>query len=137
MPSPELSPEESVGAQLDALQKNDEPWSNHGVQTLYEFAEDAGGMERSGYFGFSKDLYHFDHFLGGFLNAYPELVNLASYSVSAVEEGADGTQKVTVRVEGADGQDVGDSFAFTLTKRKLGRKKGSWMTKSLLRETLN
>jgi hypothetical protein len=37
---------------------------NHGIQTLYEFAEDTGGMERSDYFGFSKDLYHFDHFMG-------------------------------------------------------------------------
>jgi hypothetical protein len=27
---------------------------NHGVQTMYEFAEEAGSMERSRYFGFSK-----------------------------------------------------------------------------------
>jgi hypothetical protein len=27
---------------------------NHGVQTMYEFAEDCGSMERSRYFGFSK-----------------------------------------------------------------------------------
>jgi hypothetical protein len=27
---------------------------NHGVATMYEFAEEAGGMERSRYFGFSK-----------------------------------------------------------------------------------
>jgi hypothetical protein len=27
---------------------------NHGVQTMYEFAEEAGCMERSRYFGFSK-----------------------------------------------------------------------------------
>lgn len=38
--------------------------TNHGIQTMYEFAEDAGSMERSRYFGFSKDLYHFDHFMG-------------------------------------------------------------------------
>jgi len=43
-----------------------EPWCrpNHGIQTAYEFGEDIGGMERSRYFGYSKDLYHFDHFLG-------------------------------------------------------------------------
>lgn len=29
---------------------------------MYEFAEDVGGLERSRYFGYSKDLYHFDHF---------------------------------------------------------------------------
>jgi len=32
---------------------------------MYEFAEDVGGMERSRYFnGRSKDLYHYDHFMG-------------------------------------------------------------------------
>lgn len=39
---------------------------NHGLQTAYEFGEDIGGMERSRYFGYSKDLYHFDHFMGKF-----------------------------------------------------------------------
>ena len=34
------------------------------LQTMYEFGYDIGGMERSRYFGMSKDLYHFDHFLG-------------------------------------------------------------------------
>ena len=38
---------------------------NHGIQTMYEFGWDIGGMERSRYFGYSKDLYHFDHFLVG------------------------------------------------------------------------
>lgn len=37
---------------------------NHGIQTMYEFAEDVGGLDRSRYFGYSKDLYHFDHFMG-------------------------------------------------------------------------
>ena len=32
-------------------------------QVLYEFAVDAGQMDRSRYFGFSSDLYHFDHFM--------------------------------------------------------------------------
>lgn len=36
---------------------------NHGIQTMYEFGWDIGGMERSRYFGYSKDLYHFDHFM--------------------------------------------------------------------------
>jgi hypothetical protein len=37
---------------------------NHGLQTMYEFAEDVGGLDRSRYFGYPKDLYHFDHFMG-------------------------------------------------------------------------
>lgn len=31
---------------------------------MYEFAEDVGGLDRSHYFGYPKDLYHFDHFMG-------------------------------------------------------------------------
>lgn len=33
------------------------------LQVLYEFCVDAGQMDRSRYFGFSSDLYHFDHFM--------------------------------------------------------------------------
>lgn len=36
----------------------------HGLQTMYEWAEDVGGLDRSRYFGRSLDLYHFDHFQG-------------------------------------------------------------------------
>ena len=38
---------------------------------MYEFGEDIGGLERSRYFGYSKDLYHRDHFDGGHLKALP------------------------------------------------------------------
>lgn len=34
------------------------------LQTAYEWALDVGGLDPSMYFGFSKDLYHFDHFMG-------------------------------------------------------------------------
>ena len=43
-----------MGVQLEALQCNDEPWANHGVQTAYEFALDVGGLDPSWYFGFRK-----------------------------------------------------------------------------------
>lgn len=48
----------SCRIQLEAARANDTPRTDHGVHTLYEFAADAGDMERSAYFGFSKDLYH-------------------------------------------------------------------------------
>ena len=37
---------------------------NHGIQTAYEYGFDIGGLDPSLYFGFRKDLYHFDHFMG-------------------------------------------------------------------------
>jgi hypothetical protein len=58
LPSPQFSAEECVCAQLDALQKSNEPWQGHGIQLCYEFGLDIGGMDPSMYFGFPKDLYH-------------------------------------------------------------------------------
>jgi len=43
---------------LPALHHIHIPRDNHGVQTMYEFAEDCGSMERSRYFGFSKGETH-------------------------------------------------------------------------------
>lgn len=61
VPSPGLSVEQAVEAQLAAARRNDDIRPSHGVHVLYEFCADAGGMERSRYFGVSKDLYHLDH----------------------------------------------------------------------------
>ena len=41
--------------------------SNHGLLTMYEFGETIGGLDRCYYFGYGKDLYHFDHFMGSSL----------------------------------------------------------------------
>lgn len=41
-------------AQLEAVKENEKPRADHGVAVMYEFATDAGSMERSRYFGFSK-----------------------------------------------------------------------------------
>jgi hypothetical protein len=58
VPSPALSAADACLVQLRALTHNDSPFPNHGVATFYSFARDAGSMERSRYFGYSKDLYH-------------------------------------------------------------------------------
>ncbi|KXZ55690.1 hypothetical protein GPECTOR_2g1240 [Gonium pectorale] len=104
---------------------------NHGIQTAYEFAADAGGMERSRYFGFSKDLYHLDHFLGMFGNMCGDLVNNQSHEVLEARELEPGVQLVRVRVVGPTGRS-GD-FDFLLMRKDLGRKAGSWMVKRLLK----
>jgi hypothetical protein len=53
-----------VAIQLEALQRNSQPWNNHGIQTAYEFGLDVGGMEMSWYFGFTKGA-HPPHLLLG------------------------------------------------------------------------
>ncbi|KAK9829769.1 hypothetical protein WJX72_007786 [[Myrmecia] bisecta] len=104
MPCKSFSPEECIQAQLDALQHSDEPWPDHGIQTMYEFGEDIGGMERSRYFGFSKDLYHFDHFIGMRLEVVPA-GNIPTASL----------------------------FTWTLKRKDVGRKTGALMTASVVR----
>ena len=86
--------------------KNDEPRTDHGIQVLYEFCLDAGSMERSRYFGFSKDLYHMDHFMGGFRAFYPTLFTLVDYDVLSAAEDGD-TARVEVNVRSKAPQDGG------------------------------
>lgn len=132
---------------------------NHGLQTMYEFGEDIGGMERSRYFGFSKDLYHFDHFMvsraclfgyfllrhyfmcsangcgdflqGQFQNAFPELINADSYELgqSSRSDEGDGV-RVDVTVQ-QRGTTAGQGFCFVMKQKDIGRKKGCWMTKTI------
>lgn len=54
VPRPEFGPLEAVQVQLAAAKANNTPRADHGVHTLYEFCADAGSMERSRFFGFSK-----------------------------------------------------------------------------------
>lgn len=132
MPSPSFSPEKAVEVQLEALMKNDDPWMNHGIQTAYEFAADAGGMERSRYFGFSKDLYHLDHFLGMFNTTFGELVGHTSHQVGPAVEVAPGLMEVAVQAVGPTGRP--GAYVFALVQKEFGRKAGAWMTKSLRKE---
>eukprot|EP00955_Chlamydomonas_euryale_P097402 365072-Chlamydomonas_euryale.AAC.20 len=65
----------AAALQLNAMRENNVPRMNHGVQTLYEYAVDAGSMERSRYFGFSSDMYHFDHFMGKALWNFSDFID--------------------------------------------------------------
>lgn len=100
---------------------------------MYEFSEDAGGMERSRYFGFSKDLYHFDHFLGTFWNRMGPLVYNKDFKLLTVQEVEPGTWLIQVEVSGSAGQ-VEGPYIFTMVQASFGRKKGCWMTKSLIKQ---
>ncbi|GFH29282.1 uncharacterized protein HaLaN_27918, partial [Haematococcus lacustris] len=90
---------------------------------------------------FGKDLYHYDHFQGGFHMQLGALVDLSSYSLVdsaegghlTLREGSAGCREpvvVEVRVVDAKGDDAG-VFTFTMVQRQAGAKKGCWMTKSL------
>lgn len=43
---------------------------------MYQFCGDADGMERSRYFGSSKDIYAFDHFMAAVASYVPNFMLL-------------------------------------------------------------
>jgi len=148
LPSPAFSPSECVAAQLNALAACDEPWPLHGVRTAYEFGYDIGGLDPSYYFGFRKDLYHFDHFMGIFQNHLPELVGLSRFEILGVEEGlpvegssdGDGSTAFSVSVavyphqqgrKGVTDPSLPIKFIFHLRRKLVGARKGSLMTEWL------
>ncbi|QDZ22304.1 hypothetical protein HOP50_07g48420 [Chloropicon primus] len=101
---------------------------------MYEFCEGAGSMERSRYFGFSKDLYHFDHFLGGFQNEFPELLGNTGFEITALGESDQGEQAVDVVVRGSKANtEFEKKFTFCLTEREFGTKKGCLMTSRIVK----
>lgn len=131
VPSIGMSALDTVQAQLDALHENNKPWSNHGLLTMYEFGETVGGLDRCYYFGYGKDLYHFDHFMGQFQNELPELVNLHSYSIEGSKYEED-VHKVLVDV--VSGLDLSHAqFVFVLAEKDIGTRKGALMTRCLIR----
>eukprot|EP00243_Klebsormidium_subtile_P001060 TRINITY_DN1178_c0_g1_i1.p1 TRINITY_DN1178_c0_g1~~TRINITY_DN1178_c0_g1_i1.p1 ORF type:complete len:299 (-),score=13.64 TRINITY_DN1178_c0_g1_i1:114-1010(-) len=84
VPHPELSAVAAVEAQVQALQFNDLPRPDHGVEVLYHFANAEGTLGGSSlpcYFGFPSDLYHFGHFCLKFKTMYKDFVNFSSYEI--------------------------------------------------------
>lgn len=149
-PSPALTAADAVRVQLEAASRNDDPWPRHGIATLYEFCYDAGSLERSRFFGFSKDLYHLDHFMGAVANFCPELLGCRSFEVGPERPPRDGAARAAgavafdVEVEaagevrgGGGGQGRTGSgravFEFTMQRQEWGLRKGCWQTKTLLR----
>ena len=127
-PDPALSAAAAVAAQLAALGVNDAPWPGHGVQTAYNFCRDSGSLELSKYFGHSASLYHEDHFVSLFQTRCSSLLppNAAGAVTGGETVRDDGS--VVVRVRAGDGK----QFDFTMERCEIGRRKGAWVTASVL-----
>jgi hypothetical protein len=127
-PSPSLSALDAVRIQLEACKANNTPRPDHGVHTLYDFCADAGSMERSRYFGFSKDLYHLDHFLS-ITAVYPGLFAFDALEVQL--DSADTPDTARVRAQLRRGSAASD-FIFIMRRVDEGSKRGCWLTQQLL-----
>ena len=72
-----------------------------------------------------------DHFLGHFQNVFPELMDMQSYELSEGQQEQEGSHTVHVKVKTHRGAHA--EFSFLLAKKMIGKKKGSLMTRTLLR----
>ena len=119
-PSPDLSPEEVVRVQLGALQHNDEPFENAGVETAFLFASPANKRVTGplGRFALLFDT-----------PAYRPMIDHASAEYGAFEVRGNAAQG-SVILSTPGGERVG--YMFTLSKQT-GEFGGAWMTDGVRR----
>lgn len=122
-PSPDLSPEDVVRLQVEALQNNDEPHPDAGIEAAFRFASPANRRA-------TGPLERFTAMVKG--QAYSAMLGFerAEYGEMRVE-GDQAAQRVTLVQP--DGRRV--SYVFGLSKQSGGEYDGCWMTDSVMRET--
>lgn len=129
-PRCDMTAEEAIGCQLEALCNNDHPYADYGVEVMYRFAG-FDPFQRSTYFGPFFDLGQFERFRRIFhhstyrvLLTHKEARILSSLSVD------EHCFKQRVWVRGARPDEEG-IFEFTLFQRVGGCWDGYWLTHSL------
>ena len=120
-PSPTLAPEAVVGIQLDALQHNDTPSPDFGIQTVFTFASPANRVATG----------PFDRF-ASLVKApvYRPMLNFVRAERAPVHvDGDRARQRVTVVTAG--GSRV--TYIFLLSRQQGGEFDGCWMTDGVSR----
>ncbi|CAL8471310.1 g10852 [Coccomyxa elongata] len=127
-PTLDLSKEEAVRLQIEALKHNDTPYQDAGVELLYRFA-DIDPFTRSRYFGWSLDLGQFTRFQRVFhmmpyrlLLYHKECSYLSSLQVSEFE------WRQRILVQGVSDEAV---FEITMMQRFGGQYDGIYYTRHL------
>jgi hypothetical protein len=119
-PSPDLSPEEVVRVQVEALATNDTPYSDAGIEAAFTFASPAN--KRS-----TGPLERFQTLFD--TPAYGPMIDHATATYS--EPTVDGTTaQVGVILIGADGQEIG--YLFRLSKQTSPPYANCWMTDAVV-----
>ncbi|DBA71259.1 TPA: hypothetical protein ACH3X2_011077 [Trebouxia sp. C0005] len=129
-PAFDLSQEQAVCMQLKALQQNDLPTADHGIEVLYRFA-DFDPFARSCYFGVNRDLGQFERFRRIFHTPhYSVLLSHLHYTPLSSLQVSELQWKHRVWVKGYKGSEEG-VFEFFMVKRLGGRYDGTWFTRQL------
>jgi hypothetical protein len=119
-PNPDEDPEEVVSVQLEALQKNDDPHTNAGIMTAYNYASPANRRST------------------GPLDSFIQMVKSPRYSVMIdFEEATRGPIEVSDKKADQKVTITGDSgrtatYEFGLSVQSEGVFEGCWMTDRVL-----
>ncbi|MEM8600773.1 MAG: DUF4864 domain-containing protein [Bacteroidota bacterium] len=122
-PSPNLSPEEVIRLQVEALQRNDEPYPDAGIETAFRFASPANKRA-------TGPLGRFAQMVKGPVYGAMLGFERAEYGTIRVQ-GDRAVQRVTL-VQ-LDGRRV--SYVFGLSRQSSGAHEGCWMTDAVMRDT--
>ena len=120
-PNPDLTPQQVVEFQLDALRHNDEPTTDAGIERSFRFASPSNRL------------------VTGPLSHFSEIVHSPGYSALLGSQGSDvrgvivqGSEaKVYVSVTSASGLQL--NFLFLLSRQSQGDYRDCWMTDSVLK----
>ena len=121
---------DAVQVQLESMKDKNNPRTDHGVQVMWEFSVESGNMDRSRYFGFSSDMYHFDHFLGKCLVNFDAFVFNTKHEILDEILMNDGRTLVRVIVTDKVGRD--SFWAFIMVKRTFSKYEGCWQSLRIL-----
>ena len=119
-PEPKLSPEEVVQYQVRALQHNDDPHPDAGIERTFRFASPSNKSQ-------TGPLEHFISIVKS--AAYLPMVNNLASSVVGSQVVGDHA-KVVIRITPEKGPDL--SYLFVLTRQHNGELDNCWMTDSVL-----
>lgn len=130
-PQLSLSKEEAIVAQIKALQHNNFPYTDHGIEVLYRFAN-FSPWERSHYFGRSLDLGQFERFRRIFYTScYSPLLGLTKYEFLSSLELSEESWRARILVTN-DYRKEERTYEFTMKQRVGGRYDGVWFCHSLI-----
>lgn len=129
-PRLDLTVEETIQCQLDALKYNNEPHQDHGVEVMYRFAS-FDPFERSKYFGPVFDLGQFERFRRIFHHsAYRVVLSHKERKILSSLYVRENCFKQRVWTRGSRPEEE-EIFEFTMVQRIGGFWDGYWLTESL------
>jgi hypothetical protein len=120
-PNPNLTPEQVVKFQLDALRHNDEPTSDTGIERSFRFASPSNRLV-------TGPLAHFSEIVHS--PAYSALLNSQSSEIRGAQV-KEGEARIYTNVISANGAHL--DFLFILSRQTEGDYRDCWMTDSVMK----